>query len=162
MALMKCPECGKEMSEQAKKCPNCGYVNSFSICPECGAKLSEADTFCPQCGNILQKKKSHKKLFSSIQKIVVGVFCLFLGLYAASCSLGSYYSGEYEEHHYYGGDAYTGIQHAAATAANNVDDLGDTVARGFSSIEGIMAGILIITSGYFISTGIYCLVKKDV
>ena len=26
MALIKCPECGKEVSDTAKKCPNCGYV----------------------------------------------------------------------------------------------------------------------------------------
>lgn len=25
MALIKCPECGKEISETAKVCPNCGY-----------------------------------------------------------------------------------------------------------------------------------------
>ena len=25
MALIKCPECGKEISDQAEKCPNCGY-----------------------------------------------------------------------------------------------------------------------------------------
>lgn len=25
MALIKCPECGKEISDKAKKCPNCGY-----------------------------------------------------------------------------------------------------------------------------------------
>lgn len=26
MALMKCPECGKEISDQAKMCPQCGYA----------------------------------------------------------------------------------------------------------------------------------------
>jgi len=26
MALVKCPECGKEISDTAKSCPNCGYV----------------------------------------------------------------------------------------------------------------------------------------
>ena len=26
MALIKCPECGKEISNQAISCPNCGYV----------------------------------------------------------------------------------------------------------------------------------------
>lgn len=26
MALIKCKECGKEISDKAKKCPNCGYV----------------------------------------------------------------------------------------------------------------------------------------
>lgn len=25
MALIKCPECGKEISDAAKSCPNCGY-----------------------------------------------------------------------------------------------------------------------------------------
>lgn len=25
MALIKCPECGKEISDKAEKCPNCGY-----------------------------------------------------------------------------------------------------------------------------------------
>lgn len=25
MALIKCPECGKEYSDTAKECPNCGY-----------------------------------------------------------------------------------------------------------------------------------------
>lgn len=25
MALIQCPECGKEISDKAKKCPNCGY-----------------------------------------------------------------------------------------------------------------------------------------
>lgn len=26
MALVKCPRCGKEISDQAEKCPNCGLV----------------------------------------------------------------------------------------------------------------------------------------
>ena len=25
MALIKCPECGKEISDTAKQCPNCGH-----------------------------------------------------------------------------------------------------------------------------------------
>lgn len=30
MSLIKCPECGKDMSDKAPSCPNCGYVeNSF-------------------------------------------------------------------------------------------------------------------------------------
>ena len=27
MALIKCPDCGKEFSDSAKQCPNCGYKN---------------------------------------------------------------------------------------------------------------------------------------
>lgn len=26
MALIKCPECGKEISDTTKRCPNCGYM----------------------------------------------------------------------------------------------------------------------------------------
>lgn len=25
MALIKCPECGKEISDKAASCPNCGF-----------------------------------------------------------------------------------------------------------------------------------------
>ena len=25
MALIKCPECGKQVSDKANACPNCGY-----------------------------------------------------------------------------------------------------------------------------------------
>lgn len=31
MALVKCPECGKEISEKATVCPNCGYKNRKQI-----------------------------------------------------------------------------------------------------------------------------------
>ena len=32
MALIKCPECQKEISEKAKSCPNCGFPINTSIC----------------------------------------------------------------------------------------------------------------------------------
>lgn len=31
MALIKCPECGKEISDTIKKCPNCGYRKKAKI-----------------------------------------------------------------------------------------------------------------------------------
>ena len=31
MALIKCPECGKEISDTIKKCPNCGYKNKKKL-----------------------------------------------------------------------------------------------------------------------------------
>ena len=33
MALMNCPECGKEVSDQAYSCPHCGYVVASSSSP---------------------------------------------------------------------------------------------------------------------------------
>lgn len=38
MALVKCPECGKEISDKARECPNCGNPMSHKItCPNCGS-----------------------------------------------------------------------------------------------------------------------------
>lgn len=31
MALIKCPECGKEVSDKASSCPNCGFSNKKQI-----------------------------------------------------------------------------------------------------------------------------------
>ena len=43
MALITCPNCGKEISDKAKKCPNCGVViqkpKVAKICEECGTEL---------------------------------------------------------------------------------------------------------------------------
>lgn len=37
MALIKCPECGKEISDKAASCPNCGYpINAATIHTENG------------------------------------------------------------------------------------------------------------------------------
>ena len=49
MALIKCPECGKEISDSATSCPNCGIAlnqttqNSKSVkCPKCGSTNLQA------------------------------------------------------------------------------------------------------------------------
>lgn len=56
MALIKCPECGKEISSKAAWCPHCGCPSSeFSTdqgvkCPYCGANLTSGDNYCDSCG----------------------------------------------------------------------------------------------------------------
>ena len=38
MAMIKCPECGKEVSDKAKNCPNCGTpIDTKVYCPSCGS-----------------------------------------------------------------------------------------------------------------------------
>lgn len=38
MALIKCPECKREVSSTAKNCPGCGAPIDTSIrCPKCGS-----------------------------------------------------------------------------------------------------------------------------
>lgn len=42
--LIKCPECGKEISDQALSCPNCGYpINAAAAAPS-AAPSSDGDT----------------------------------------------------------------------------------------------------------------------
>lgn len=65
MALIKCPECGKEISDKAVSCPNCGYPleiyskesekipvqKSISKhCQNCGKQVPFYQTKCPNCG----------------------------------------------------------------------------------------------------------------
>ncbi len=38
MALIKCNECGKEVSSNARNCPHCGNpINTAVKCPSCGS-----------------------------------------------------------------------------------------------------------------------------
>lgn len=53
MALIQCPNCGKQISDKASKCVYCGYEfisKEKKICSECGAELTEGLTECPVCG----------------------------------------------------------------------------------------------------------------
>lgn len=57
MALIKCSECGQEISDKASACPNCGcpvIQKKQYKCIECGHEVSENDTICPNCGYPLQ------------------------------------------------------------------------------------------------------------
>lgn len=54
MALIKCSECGHEMSDHAMMCPKCGCENNIMICPDCGKQLSSKASMCPNCGRGLQ------------------------------------------------------------------------------------------------------------
>ena len=63
MSLIKCPECGKEISDQSKKCPNCGY---------------------PLKKELIGKGKLHfgKKAIAIIAGIIIVICCaVFIGIY---------------------------------------------------------------------------------
>lgn len=80
--LIKCPECGKEISSKAKKCVHCGKVFVeekvlTKICDDCGKEVKADATECPFCGcpfeeqtlqkpNIFVKSKAVKKNFTKI------------------------------------------------------------------------------------------------
>ena len=54
MALIKCPECGGQVSDKASNCPHCGYSMeqpSQAKCPECGGRIADQSKPCPFCGH---------------------------------------------------------------------------------------------------------------
>ncbi|MGN1166865.1 MAG: zinc-ribbon domain-containing protein [Lachnospiraceae bacterium] len=53
MAMTKCPNCGEQVSDKAKKCVHCGMVllpEEKKYCQECGAELDEDAEICSKCG----------------------------------------------------------------------------------------------------------------
>jgi len=53
MALINCPNCGKEISDKAQSCVYCGCIFSQKTkktCPECGNEIDQDVTVCPRCG----------------------------------------------------------------------------------------------------------------
>lgn len=50
MAMINCPECGKEISDKAASCPNCGAVVKKKFCQHCGEAIDNDCVVCPKCG----------------------------------------------------------------------------------------------------------------
>lgn len=62
MAIIKCPECGQDVSDKARICIHCGItLNEETLkrerkCEKCGEVLSEQDNFCIKCGSPVKKQ----------------------------------------------------------------------------------------------------------
>ena len=80
--------------------------------------------------------------------LAIGIIAIVLAIICACAD-----NGVYESAKYYGGDAYTGIQQAAAQTANNLIDVADIVKFGFSSLLAII-GLLSAAYGLFFKENI--------
>lgn len=79
MALIKCPECTKEISTTATSCPHCGYVISEAkqatfekkVCPLSSPTVAAED-----------KKKAKSELIGGIACFAVGIptIAIFIGI----------------------------------------------------------------------------------
>ena len=83
-------------------------------------------------------KKNNKISVSAILGMLVGIFSILGGLGGWFTS--GYY--DYVSHTTYGGDAYTGIQNAAADTANNVNQLGHGLNSAFSWLFVILGAAI--------------------
>lgn len=57
MALIKCPECGADVSDRSEMCVKCGFPIAKAVlrkCPECGADVPDRSVKCLKCGFPLQ------------------------------------------------------------------------------------------------------------
>jgi ribosomal protein L37E len=82
MALVKCPNCNKNVSDKADFCPACNYKLqncATLICTECGNPLHDSDTVCNNCGYPLSKtntlnsktKKKDKAPQKNLKRIII-------------------------------------------------------------------------------------------
>ena len=49
--IIKCPECGHQVSDKAKTCPSCGIdiAGQITRCPDCGEVIFKEQEKCPNC-----------------------------------------------------------------------------------------------------------------
>ena len=69
MALVKCKECGKSISDTARTCPHCGIKTEVETCPECGKKIKQNDDFCSNCGYPIKKENKPGIVSENLDKI---------------------------------------------------------------------------------------------
>lgn len=97
MALIQCPNCGKEISNKAQSCVYCGCIFSQKTkktCPECGNEIDQDVTVCPRCGYPIafeeeegvvptqknkekqpKNKKKKRILLSAFMVVLIAVLC---------------------------------------------------------------------------------------
>lgn len=99
MAMIKCPGCGQEISDKAKKCVHCGWVliedkPVTKVCSDCGKENPIDATECTYCGcpfdetvvaetspvQTAQAEKPKKNLKKIIIPIVAAVVVIAVGL----------------------------------------------------------------------------------
>lgn len=98
MSMINCPECGKEISDKAKKCVHCGKVliedkPATKVCSDCGKENPIDATECVHCGcpfeegttvetpvQIAPVEKPKRDLKKIIIPIVVAVVVVVVGL----------------------------------------------------------------------------------
>lgn len=74
--MVKCSNCGLDVKNDLKNCPNCGNALIESedniqdikketlICSNCGEELNENNSFCPSCGDKVEKDHSNLKCWN--------------------------------------------------------------------------------------------------
>lgn len=96
--MIKCPECGKDISSESEKCIYCGFPirkDDMIVCRSCGVMNKAGSTFCSSCGknlitdnlpkkstpnNVQTKKKKKKKHKFHPIFFIVGILMIIMAL----------------------------------------------------------------------------------
>lgn len=67
--IVKCPECGHQVSDHAKTCPGCGVdiKDNIKVCPECGETVLRDNTVCPACHAILDANRPLRPIYNNVE-----------------------------------------------------------------------------------------------
>lgn len=81
MALIKCPECGKEISDKAQKCIHCGYPLKseqldINITSDEDVKKASKPENNSECSEVKEKKRNKKKIIIPIMVVVLLLICI--------------------------------------------------------------------------------------
>ena len=82
MAIIKCPECGHEISDKAPFCPSCGVPIAGKVVSESTETVDSKDDGIEQCTNNENVQPSHNNkiiigVVLAIVALVVGIGCYF-------------------------------------------------------------------------------------
>jgi uncharacterized OB-fold protein/uncharacterized protein YbdZ (MbtH family) len=63
MAIIKCPECGHQVSDRAPVCPSCGVeiAGNINKCTRCGEVFFRDEHFCPNCHQPVEGKTPNRE-----------------------------------------------------------------------------------------------------
>ena len=86
MAMIKCTECGKEYSDKASACPNCGCPISYSLVESINDNKSEEfeyethkednELFSENDDNFKKIKEHNKLIVESVILLILGIACI--------------------------------------------------------------------------------------
>lgn len=154
MALIACPNCGKNVSDKAATCPGCGLdlcpekeqvINTIVICQECGVEYDKELVSCPNCGcpapkdepipepDIPQKVEVTRVSISEASKSKLkktGILCTGFAVIVIIVIIGFFIKN----------------QHSVATYKENLETVCGTMLNGASKAES--AGNLIKSVWY--------------
>lgn len=146
MALIKCPECGKEISTMADSCPNCGYPLKKDI-PEGHKAFSIPQSELDRMGTV--KPIVNKADYKSTTRMVIGIIMLVLSAFILfqSCAVGVANSFENPM----GNDGSLGFAFAISMVVFGI--IGIATRSTPHAATPLILGILMVVIGFVIGRG---------